>query len=513
MSSYPPPTENPPIFNSRYFQTSPNLLGRTGPAGPAGPMFQFGKNVYLGTDAGSFSQGPAGIAIGYLSGVLSQEEGAIAIGPWAGYDRQGSQGIAIGLQSGYQAQGHAAIAIGSQSGKYFQGAQSIAIGAFAGYTGQAPNSIILNATDGILNGDTAGFFVAPLKAADTCNILVYDSVNKEIGYVCTGGIGGPQGIQGPQGSQGNQGFQGLQGEQGPQGCQGPQGYQGWQGEQGPQGWQGEQGPQGFQGPQGLDGWQGPQGYQGWQGWQGNQGWQGPQGWQGLKGQQGNQGFQTDKQGNQGFQGLQGWQGFQGVQGWDGTPNLTEWSVNLAYQSLGSGIQSVCLGCHTPLMIQFAGLALTSQTAYFVAVYLPKAMTVTGAVWFQYTQGVYTASNYNGVGLYSQSAGTLTLQASSANDGDTYKQTAATYIKTPFSSTYSAAAGTYYVCFLHSRSATTTAPAIGYGIAFSNAAVSSVDFTNSNKLISTLASQTALPTPTQAASGLTATTNPIWCALY
>jgi len=144
--------------------------------------------------------------------------------------------------------------------------------------------------------------------------------------------------------------------------------------------------------------------------------------------------------------------------------------------------------------------MVSQRAYFTAVRLNKAQTVTGVKWIQTTAGDYTANNYNGVGLYSYSGGTLTLVASSTDDGNIWKATSGTMASKAFSSTYSAAAGIYFVAFLYSSSAQTTAPALQI-LGPASATNLILDLTNSAKTSSLISSQTALPSPTQAMSGL------------
>lgn len=135
----------------------------------------------------------------------------------------------------------------------------------------------------------------------------------------------------------------------------------------------------------------------------------------------------------------------------------------------------------------------SQTVYFTGIYYRNTGTITGVKWLQSTKGNYTASNYNGVGIYSYSAGTLTLVASSTNDGATWQTaTNGTLGSKAFSSTYSAIAGAYVIGFVYSASAATTAPILGAGPALI-AGASIGDFTNSAKITGQLATQTALPT--------------------
>lgn len=157
------------------------------------------------------------------------------------------------------------------------------------------------------------------------------------------------------------------------------------------------------------------------------------------------------------------------------------------------------------------LTLTDAAFYAMAIFIPKDMTLTGVKFIQRAQGSYTADNNNRLGLYSYSAGTLTLVASCANDGNLWKGTADTLITVPFSSTYAASRGVYYVGFLYNNSAQTTAPSlVGFG-APSNFVFSSMDFTNSAKLCATLSAQTDLPASTTMAA--LSRTNPFFMAVY
>ena len=147
-----------------------------------------------------------------------------------------------------------------------------------------------------------------------------------------------------------------------------------------------------------------------------------------------------------------------------------------------------------------GSALADGSVRFIATYVPITATITGAKFFQVVQGDYTADNYNGIGLYSYSGGTMTLVASSTNDGNIWKGTASTWQTKAFSATYSATSGLYFVGLLYNNSAQTTAPTIGSS-ASSTANVGANDFTNSAKLVSLVNAQASLPTP-QLMSGTT-----------
>ena len=183
----------------------------------------------------------------------------------------------------------------------------------------------------------------------------------------------------------------------------------------------------------------------------------------------------------------------------------------AYQALGSTIKAQTVG-QSIARITTTGV-LTNQLISFVAVYLNTSQTLTGVKWWQGTLGNYTANNENRVGLYSYSGGTLTLVASSTNDGTLWQTAAsATLGSKAFSSTYAAAAGIYFVAFLYCRSAVVTAPALGLCANITNANIQALDFTNSAKIWAYKTAVTALPA-TQAMSGLTADVGNFWISIY
>jgi len=140
------------------------------------------------------------------------------------------------------------------------------------------------------------------------------------------------------------------------------------------------------------------------------------------------------------------------------------------------------------------IVAVSQKLELIAVWIPKQVTITGVKFILLTAGVYTASNYNGFGLYSQSSGTLTLVASSTTDTTLFK-TSSSLITKAFTATYSAAPGLYYIGVIWSASATTTAPVFstcsnsGFG---ASSVYNTFDFTNNNKTYALLTSQTTMP---------------------
>lgn len=172
----------------------------------------------------------------------------------------------------------------------------------------------------------------------------------------------------------------------------------------------------------------------------------------------------------------------------------------AMAALGSTIKAISVGCEGVIGAFGSGAALTNQRVTFTAVYLPQAATITGVKFFQVAQGNYTANNYNGVGLYTYSGGTMTLVASSTNDGNIWKGTANTWQTKAFSATYSASAGIYFIGHLYCQSAQTTAPTVAMFTNVNNN-YSLFDFTNSAKLYGQVNTLTALPA-SQLMSGVT-----------
>lgn len=153
--------------------------------------------------------------------------------------------------------------------------------------------------------------------------------------------------------------------------------------------------------------------------------------------------------------------------------------------------------------------LTSGQIRFIAVYLPVGALITGVKFGQSIQGVYTSSAVNAIAMYSHSAGTLTKQVETANTGTLWKATANSIVTTAFSSTYQAPAGIYFLAFLYSSSAQTTAPTI---LAAGAGPVADFGFTNSAFLSGVLNSQTTNPS-TQASSGVTTSGTRPWGAIY
>ena len=168
-------------------------------------------------------------------------------------------------------------------------------------------------------------------------------------------------------------------------------------------------------------------------------------------------------------------------------NFSNNNILNGFGLMGSSFKGTTLTCPDNRLM--ASATLVDGSMRFVAVYIPAATILTGVKFYQANTSSYTADNYNGVGLFSVSGGTMTLVASSTNDGNIWKGTINTWQTKAFSSTYSASAGLYYVGALYNSSAEVTAPIIGGATALLNAAVSTFDFTNSNKIVGASAQST------------------------
>lgn len=183
---------------------------------------------------------------------------------------------------------------------------------------------------------------------------------------------------------------------------------------------------------------------------------------------------------------------------------------LAYAALGSVIKFEAIGSTSGNLNNT--ITLTDNQLVLIPVYITAASTITGVKWLQSTAGSYTADNYNGVGLYSYSAGTLTLVASSTDDGNIWKASNNTFNNKAFSSTYAAAVGIYFIGVLYNSSVQVTAPVIRGGNSTQSAG-STADFTNSAKLFGTAtAGANTLTTPLTMANVTASTGNP-YAALY
>ncbi|MFM9143093.1 MAG: hypothetical protein ACKOPP_03735, partial [Bacteroidota bacterium] len=114
-------------------------------------------------------------------------------------------------------------------------------------------------------------------------------------------------------------------------------------------------------------------------------------------------------------------------------------------------------------------------------------------------------------LYSYSGGTLTLVASSTNDGAVWSQ-GTNWQKKAFSSTYSASAGIYFIASYSSFSASTTIPVMAAHTITASATYMTMDFTNSARLVGSRTGITSILSSI-AMSSLNATSNSPTIMIY
>jgi len=187
-----------------------------------------------------------------------------------------------------------------------------------------------------------------------------------------------------------------------------------------------------------------------------------------------------------------------------------------YSALGSTIlyQPLGLSLSTINNIAAANFHVNGQLK-LITTYIPVTTTITGVKWFQIAKGVFTASNYNGVGLYSYSAGNLTCVVSSSNDGTVWQTaTLLTMGSKSFASPYVASPGTYFIASLINYSGVTTSASIAqFAPTALSSGVVSWDYTNTANINSTVTSQTTLPTSLAMSSTTINTTVFPYFALY
>jgi len=192
--------------------------------------------------------------------------------------------------------------------------------------------------------------------------------------------------------------------------------------------------------------------------------------------------------------------------------LSNTEVVLGYQGLGSTIKASPIGLNLSLAISTA-TTLVDTRLILTPVYLATTSTITGVKWYQSVIGNYVADAYNGVGLYSVSGGTITLIASSTNDGTIWQTFASnTWGNKAFSSPLTnQVAGTYFIGALYNVSGTATATPSIVTITSSIITVQPFDFTG-GRLSAVLLSQSTLPSPLTL-STTTSLVSTHWLSLY
>lgn len=180
---------------------------------------------------------------------------------------------------------------------------------------------------------------------------------------------------------------------------------------------------------------------------------------------------------------------------------------IALRALGSSIIAQAYS------VTYASSTTTTTTLVdgsvrFAYVYLAKDDTVRGIKFSISTNGVYNADKSNKVGLYSYNNGTLTLVAQSVNDSSMWKSGAG--IKAvPFTTSYVASEGPYFIGVLWNAASSTTTPTI---LSSSSTTSPGMDFTNSAKIVAHLTGVNDLPASADMSS-LSQNGNRYWLALY
>ena len=156
------------------------------------------------------------------------------------------------------------------------------------------------------------------------------------------------------------------------------------------------------------------------------------------------------------------------------------------------------------------ITLGDALAFFVAMYVPYDVTITGLGWVQRVTGSTTGDNNNKVGLYTTDGTTLTKAAESTTDANLWDVATGWQTKA-FSSTVAVAGGSVvYAAIIGNWSASVTAPAIS-GVGVTQTAVLNVGMATP-KRFGFISGLTDLPA-TQALSGLTGGFNMPWLSAY
>lgn len=152
-------------------------------------------------------------------------------------------------------------------------------------------------------------------------------------------------------------------------------------------------------------------------------------------------------------------------------------------------------------------ALTDNSAVYMAVLVERTQLIDTVRMVSRTAGNYTADQFNGIALFTQSAGTYTQVSISANLPNIWKATDYSAFEVVLSPAYQATAGQIlYVGLFYNSSAQTTAPVLFSGVDNSATFASTVGwgFSNSNRLYGAKTLSDTAPS-TIAASALSSST--------
>ena len=134
-----------------------------------------------------------------------------------------------------------------------------------------------------------------------------------------------------------------------------------------------------------------------------------------------------------------------------------------YQSMGMPGILFPMGWQAPIS---STETMTSQDMRAITLVVRKSTLVTGYYFVNSVAGVYTASNINGLCLYSKSGSTYTkVTGSEVNDANLWTYT--NLVQKPMTAPITLPIGVYKLCWMFSSSSTTTAPQILCQGAFAN----------------------------------------------
>lgn len=181
-----------------------------------------------------------------------------------------------------------------------------------------------------------------------------------------------------------------------------------------------------------------------------------------------------------------------------------YTIRNIFNEIGAGYKGQTI---IPIFNSQSNITLNNAQARLFAVIVEKPVTVNSVNFFQITSGVYTATDYNGIGLYSLSDNTLTKLTETPNSASFWSNSINNWHQKDFSTSVNLNAGIYYLITIYSASSVTTNPVL-YGNAFGGNPLFSGDF----KVVGSRNSQRTLPTTFNISDFVTTFTNMIFMCL-
>jgi len=166
-----------------------------------------------------------------------------------------------------------------------------------------------------------------------------------------------------------------------------------------------------------------------------------------------------------------------------------------YRLLGANIAAVPLGSVGSM--NSTATALTDNTGIVMAFHITEATRVLGVKWIQGAAGTSVYDAYNGFVLFSASGGTYTRIDTTANSATLWTGAAYAVQTKAFTAQAILQPGVYILEIIPNWSTANTVVTI-YGFSGANSSTNAM-FTNSNKLVGTITSQTSAPSSLTGAS--------------